>query len=292
MAVTENVSSCSLSAMWDWSHLSLSGTPPAVTLLDAATDLLVLERNFPGALEMCERGLQIISTEPGERRNNQVKASLVVIAIQALAEMERWREVLPWMLQYYQSPQEIPHNIMEMCLLLYSRVKQPHVMLELSRDWLRGQVTRPSLQYKRVAELHLLNILLPLGHFSEAEDLAVDPRVFTKQQQEAALTAVREEKRRQEEKEAAQIESEQQNQRTLSPSGTGTQIPLRLYQCREKLLSYELCIAGNVRGKYLQVARLLYRALSAAVTWTRRIPLRNTLLALLLLSVIILRLDP
>ncbi|KAG8544701.1 hypothetical protein GDO81_022037, partial [Engystomops pustulosus] len=267
MAVTENVSSCSLSAMWDWSHLSLSGTPPAVTLLDAATDLLVLERNFPGALEMCERGLQIISTEPGERRNNQVKASLVVIAIQALAEMERWREVLPWMLQYYQSPQEIPHNIMEMCLLLYSRVKQPHVMLELSRDWLRGQVTRPSLQYKRVAELHLLNILLPLGHFSEAEDLAVDPRVFTKQQQEAALTAVREEKRRQEEKEAAQIESEQQNQRTLSPS-------------------------GNVRGKYLQVARLLYRALSAAVTWTRRIPLRNTLLALLLLSVIILRLDP
>ncbi|KAG8544704.1 hypothetical protein GDO81_022037 [Engystomops pustulosus] len=134
MAVTENVSSCSLSAMWDWSHLSLSGTPPAVTLLDAATDLLVLERNFPGALEMCERGLQIISTEPGERRNNQVKASLVVIAIQALAEMERWREVLPWMLQYYQSPQEIPHNIMEMCLLpVNSKVKQPHVMLELSK---------------------------------------------------------------------------------------------------------------------------------------------------------------
>ncbi|XP_056373913.1 peroxisome assembly protein 26 isoform X3 [Hyla sarda] len=263
MAVTENVSSCSLSAMWDWSHLSLSETPPALPLLDTAADLLVMERNFTGALELCERGLQI-TTE-----NDQVKASLAVIAIQALAEMERWREVLPWLLQYYRSPQEMPHNIMEICLLLYSRVKQPHVMLELSRDWLRGHVARPSLQYKRVAELHLLNILLPLGHFSEAEELAQDPRVFTKQEQEAALTAVREERRRLEEREEeAKAEKEQRNQeRSVSSS-------------------------GNVQARCLQVARLISGALNSALTWTRRIPLRPVLLALLLLSVILLRLDP
>ncbi|KAG9461404.1 hypothetical protein GDO78_016982 [Eleutherodactylus coqui] len=114
MAVTENVSSCSLSAMWDCSHLSLSGTPPALSLLNTATDVLLLDRNFAGALELCERGLQIVITEPGDRKNDLMKASLAVIAIQALAEMERWREVLPWLLQYYRSPQEVPHNIMEM----------------------------------------------------------------------------------------------------------------------------------------------------------------------------------
>ncbi|XP_040292963.1 peroxisome assembly protein 26 isoform X2 [Bufo bufo] len=268
MAVTENVSSCSLSAMWDWSHLSLSGTPPAFSLLDAATDLLVLERNFAGALELCERGLQIITTEPRDTKNDQVKAALVVIAIQALAEMERWREVLPWLLQYYR-PQEMPHNIMEMCLLLYSRVKQPHVMLELSRDWLRGHVAYPSLQYKRVAELHLINILLPLGHFSEAEELAQDPQLFSKQQQEVVLTAVREEKRRLErEEEEAKVERERvSHEQSVSPS-------------------------GNVRARYLQVAQLIYGALSAALTWTRKIPLRLVLLALLLMSVILLRLDP
>ncbi|XP_044133921.1 peroxisome assembly protein 26 isoform X2 [Bufo gargarizans] len=239
MAVTENVSSCSLSAMWDWSHLSLSGTPPAFSLLDAATDLLVLERNFAGALELCERGLQIITTEPRDTKNDQVKAALVVIAIQALAEMERWREVLPWLLQYYR-PQEMPHNIMEMCLLLYSRVKQPHVMLELSRDWLR-----------------------------EAEELAQDPQVFSKQQQEVVLTAVREEKRRLErEEEEAKVEKERvSHEQSVSPS-------------------------GNVRARYLQVAQLIYGALSAALTWTRKIPLRLILLALLLMSVILLRLDP
>ncbi|XP_040292970.1 peroxisome assembly protein 26 isoform X3 [Bufo bufo] len=239
MAVTENVSSCSLSAMWDWSHLSLSGTPPAFSLLDAATDLLVLERNFAGALELCERGLQIITTEPRDTKNDQVKAALVVIAIQALAEMERWREVLPWLLQYYR-PQEMPHNIMEMCLLLYSRVKQPHVMLELSRDWLR-----------------------------EAEELAQDPQLFSKQQQEVVLTAVREEKRRLErEEEEAKVERERvSHEQSVSPS-------------------------GNVRARYLQVAQLIYGALSAALTWTRKIPLRLVLLALLLMSVILLRLDP
>lgn len=267
MAVPESGSSCSLSAMWDWSHLSLSSTPPALTLLDAATDLLLLERNFPGALELCERGLQTITAEPREPRNAQVKASLVVIAIQALAEMERWREVLPWLLQYYQSPQEMPPTVMEICLLLYSRVKQSHVMLELSRDWLRAHVSSPSLQCTRVAELHLLNILLPLGHFSEAEELAQDPRVFTKPQQEAALTAVREERRRLEQEEEG-AERERLNQvQPLSPS-------------------------GNIGARYVQVARRIYGAMIAALTWTRKIPLRSALVALLLLSVILLRLDP
>ncbi|KAM4037443.1 peroxisome assembly protein 26 isoform 3-T7 [Anomaloglossus baeobatrachus] len=265
MAVTENVSSCSLSAMWDWSHLSLSGTPPAESLLEAATDLLVLERNFTGSLELCERGLQIISTEPRDGKNDPVKASLAVIAIQALAEMERWREVLPWLIQYYQSPQELPHNIMEMCLLLYSRVKQPHVMLDLGRDWLRAHASRPSLQYKRVAELHLLNILLPLGHFSEAEDLAQDPRVFSKQQQEVALKAVREEKRR--------LEREEETERAEGARRPPEQ---------------RVRPSGNVRATYLQLARLF----SAALMWIRRLPVRPALLALLLLYVILLRLDP
>ncbi|XP_075066779.1 peroxisome assembly protein 26 [Mixophyes fleayi] len=264
MAVTENVSSCSLSAMWDWSHWSLSGTPPAVSLLDAAADLLVLERNFAGALELCERGLQILVTEPGDTRNKEVKDSLGVIGIQALAEMERWREVLPWVLQYYRTPQEMPHNIMELCLLLYSRVKQPHVMLDLSRDWLKEHADWQPLGYGRVAELHLSKVLLPLGHFSEAEELAQDPGVFTERQQQAALTLVREERRRLEQEEEAKAETER-------PS---------------------VCPPGNLQTRHLQVARTLYGALCVVARWIRRIPFRQVLLALLLMSVILLRLDP
>uniref|UniRef100_A0A8C5WHN6 Peroxisome assembly protein 26 n=1 Tax=Leptobrachium leishanense TaxID=445787 RepID=A0A8C5WHN6_9ANUR len=194
MAVSENVSSCSLSAMWDWSHWSLSGTPPAVSLLDAAIDLLVLERNFSGALELCERGLQILTMEPKDTRCEQVKASLCVVGIQALAELERWREVLPWLVQYYRTPQEMPHNIMEMCILLYSRVKQPRVMIELSSRWLNERNIQHLPGYRRVAELHLLRVLLPLGLFTEAENLAQDSNMFTSQQQLMFLKTIHEQK--------------------------------------------------------------------------------------------------
>ncbi|XP_077324948.1 peroxisome assembly protein 26 isoform X2 [Lithobates pipiens] len=267
MAVTENVSSCSLSAMWDWSHLSLSGTPPTVCLLDAAADLLVLERNFAGALALCERGLQILSAGGGDTKNGQVKASLCVIGIQALAEMEQWREVLPWLFQYYQSAQEMPHNIMELCLLLYSSVKQPHVMLDLSRDWLKDPKNQLLPGYQKVSELHLLRILLPLGHLSEAEELAQDPSAFTTQQQEVVLTAVAEERRRL--KQAGEEAESEIPGEPHCPSAPG-----RLQARRE------------------HVVRCLYGALSVVVTWVRRIPLQRVLVALLLMSVILLRLDP
>ncbi|XP_072256084.1 peroxisome assembly protein 26 isoform X2 [Pyxicephalus adspersus] len=265
MAVTENVSSCSLSAMWDWSHLSLSGTPPAVCLLDAAADLLVLERNFAGALELCERGLQILSTDNGDTKNEQVKASLCVIGIQALAEMDQWREVLPWLFTYYQTAREMPHNVMELCLLLYSSVKQPRVMLDLSREWLRDPNNQLLPGYRKVAELHLLRILLPLGHLSEAEEVAKDPRAFTAQQQEVALTAVAEERRR------LRLEEEEAERENLGELDSPP---------------------GHVQTRREHVVRLLYRALSVTVTWVRRIPLQRVLVALLLLSIILLRLDP
>lgn len=69
-------------------------------------------------------------------------------------------------------------------------------MLELSRDWLRDPKNQLLPGYQKVSELHLLRILLPLGHLSEAEELARDPRAFTTQQQEVVLTAVAEERRR------------------------------------------------------------------------------------------------
>uniref|UniRef100_A0A8C2VUQ2 Uncharacterized protein n=1 Tax=Chinchilla lanigera TaxID=34839 RepID=A0A8C2VUQ2_CHILA len=51
----------------------------------------------------------------------EVKCSLCVVGIQALAEMDRWREVLSWVLQYYQVPEKLPAKVLELWLLL------PHV---------------------------------------------------------------------------------------------------------------------------------------------------------------------
>lgn len=44
----------------------------------------------------------------------EVKCSLCVVGIQALAEMDRWREALPWVLQYYQVPAKLPPRVLEL----------------------------------------------------------------------------------------------------------------------------------------------------------------------------------
>lgn len=44
----------------------------------------------------------------------EVKCSLCVVGIQALAEMNRWREVLSWVLQYYHRPEHLPPKILEL----------------------------------------------------------------------------------------------------------------------------------------------------------------------------------
>ncbi|XP_075458575.1 peroxisome assembly protein 26 isoform X2 [Ascaphus truei] len=270
MAVTQNVSSSSLNGLWDWSQWSLSGTPQqAMSLLDEAADLLVLDRNFAGALELCERGLQFAVAEP-DVKCEQVKASLCVVGIQALAEMERWREVLSWLLQYYRTPQELPNNIMELCLLLHSKVKQPGVMLELSSDWLGERANQQLPGYGRVAELHLLSVLLPLGLFSEAEELARDPRGFTVQQQQVVLKAVAEGRNRWEQ-EDDQVKSESRQTESESEAKKHT---------------------GNTQAKLRNYARLLCWALGFVGSRLRRLPLRQIALAILLVCLILLRLDP
>lgn len=53
--------------------------------------------------------MSVFVTSPAE-----VKCSLCVVGIQALAEMNRWREVLSWLLRYYQFPGHLPPKILEL----------------------------------------------------------------------------------------------------------------------------------------------------------------------------------
>lgn len=44
----------------------------------------------------------------------EVKCSLCVVGIQALAEMDRWREALSWVLGYYHVPEKLPPKVLEL----------------------------------------------------------------------------------------------------------------------------------------------------------------------------------
>nr|XP_060632402.1 peroxisome assembly protein 26 [Anolis sagrei ordinatus] len=174
--------------------LSLSPVPsPAASLLEDATDLLVMRRDFVAALEACEKGCQ--SLEDGDPNSSEeLKCSLMIVGIQALAEMDRWRDVLPWILQYYQDPECWPPKILELCILLHSKVEEPQVMLEIGRDWLHSSTNQHLPSYGLLVQLYLFHVLLPLGHLAEAEGLLQGCKALSGDQQAEAHESIEEKK--------------------------------------------------------------------------------------------------
>lgn len=173
--------------------LHLGWAPSALFLLDRAAELLAVSRSFDAALEVCERGLETVdsgnntSDQDDASRFSEVKASFCIIGIQALAELNRWREVLPWVLQQYDAPEKLPARLVQMCILLYIKVEEPQMIQETVQVWLKDSKNRTMPAYGTVAELYLFHVLVPLGQFAEAELLVQDPVSFTEDQRQGAL---------------------------------------------------------------------------------------------------------
>lgn len=75
-------------------------------------------------------------------------------------------------------------------ILLYSKVKEPQVMLEVGSSWFRDQSNKRLPEYGSLLELYLLHALLPLGRFEAAEELVRSCDVFDGEQQQAFLGTI------------------------------------------------------------------------------------------------------
>ncbi|XP_054442674.1 peroxisome assembly protein 26 [Pteronotus mesoamericanus] len=232
----------------------------AAALLEEAADLLVVHLDFPAALRTCERAARSLGAgglagEP-EGASWEVKCSLCVVGIQALAEMNRWREVLAWVLQYYQVPEKLPPKVLEMCLLLYSNMQDPGAVLGAAHAWLQDPDNQGLPECPAVAELHLRRVLLPLGRLSEAEELA-GSAAFSGQQRLDALQA---------------ICAARHQQRHRPPGSEGDQ--------------------EGTPHKLLSLMMLLRRLWASAMSRFASLPFKKSLLATLVLCLLLVRFDP
>ncbi|XP_006019520.2 peroxisome assembly protein 26 [Alligator sinensis] len=182
--------------------------------------------------------------------------------------MNRWREVLSWVLRYYHTPEHLPPKILELCILLYSRVREPHVMLEVGSDWLRDLTNKSLPSYGTVMELYLLHVLLPLGQFAEAEELAQSCEVFDKEQQLLTFSTIHERRH--------QWVHHEEMQSTP----------------REQPVTVRQRTLGSLPEKFLTMLKLLHRVLRFMSSHFCFISYKKMLLAAFMLYLVVVRLDP
>ncbi|KAB1254554.1 Peroxisome assembly protein 26 [Camelus dromedarius] len=237
----------------------------AALLLEEAADLLVVHRDFRAALRTCERAWQGLAEEPAGAYvlgavgfgSLEVKCSLCVVGIQALAEMDRWREVLSWVLQYYQVPEKLPPKVLELC-----KMQEPGALLDAVRAWLRNPHNQGLPEYGALVELHLQRVLLPLGCVSEAEELVAGFTAFSEEQRLNALQAI----------------STMRQQQKHGHSGSEE--------------TQKLNLEGSSSHKFLPLLTLLRQLWNSAVSHLFSLPFRRGLLAALVLCLLVVRLDP
>uniref|UniRef100_UPI0037E9554D peroxisome assembly protein 26 n=1 Tax=Semicossyphus pulcher TaxID=241346 RepID=UPI0037E9554D len=253
---------------------SPSLTPPLTqitNMLDSAAEQMMVHIDFQAAFHTCERGLECLANmDQEDSRCGELKAGFCILGIQALAELNQWHGVFSWVLQQYEHQEKIPAKIMQMCILLYSKVEEPAVMQEAARVWLSCLTNSRVTGFGTVAELYLLHVLVPLGHRDEALEL-IDGEVgsiaFTEDQRQAALEVLEEKDQ--------QIEEPILNPRISSDSETAAN---------------SVSTQGPVIHKLEAIVRFLYRKLF--VTASGSFPLRRVFLAAVLLYMLFLRLDP
>ncbi|XP_076577844.1 peroxisome assembly protein 26 [Chaetodon auriga] len=257
---------------------SLSYSPPLTSsvtqmfiMLDSAAEQLMVHKDFQVAFDTCERGLESLANmDQEDSRCGEFKAAFCILGIQALAELNQWHGVLSWVLQQYEHLEKIPAKIMQMCILLYSKVGEPAAMQEAARVWLHCPFNSRATGFGTVAELYLLHVLVPLGLRDEALELIggeVGSSAFTEDQRQMALDVV-------EEKERENRESPP-NLRISPDSGTA---------------AHPVSTEGAVIHRLEATLRFFYRKL--LLSGSGSFSLRRVFLAAVLLYMLFLRLDP
>lgn len=246
-------------------ELTCSSAQVCSSMLDLAAEQMMVSKDFQAAFETCERGLRSLpNTGPEESRWAEFKAGFCILGIQALTEMNQWQKVLTWVLLQYQDPNQIPAEIMKLCIVLHSKVGQPAWMQDAARLWLLSPPNRGLSGFGTVAELFLLHVLLPLGQKHAVLELIhgdIGSLAFTEDQRQGALELLEEKERPSEEL-------------PLNPQTSPEPVPSE----------------GCVLHKLESMLRCLYRKLFG----TRSVSssLQRLLLAAVLLYMLALRLDP
>ncbi|XP_064633154.1 peroxisome assembly protein 26-like [Lineus longissimus] len=134
--------------------------------VDKAQDLLLF-RHFLECLNVCQKSIRVAKTYPELESATQAIEDLCVLAIQAYAELNRWQEVLPFINQVYEGIENCPPIIIQVCLLLYAKVRDFTTCHAITTVWLKRSQNHGKVGYDRVVEIVLAKVLIPQNKWTD-----------------------------------------------------------------------------------------------------------------------------
>jgi len=153
-------------AMTDDIHNCLTGSssyPSVDSYNDAireANDLL-LYRKLDECLKVCRQHISIAKNYMEDSNSSAALESLMVIAIQAYAELNRSQEVIPYITQIYNGLEDCPVYIVKLCMLLHLRLNDRVTCSVIAGIWLRNAANSSRPGYLEVVDLYLDEVLIP-----------------------------------------------------------------------------------------------------------------------------------
>ncbi|KAH3787627.1 peroxisome assembly protein 26-like [Dreissena polymorpha] len=139
-----------------------SHTDDFESTVDLAKEYLLL-RKFKCCHELCLSVISKAKHRGDEKRVQVTIERLCVVCIQALAEMDCWQEVLPMVLNVYESVEKCPVTVIQLCILLHAKVQEFSQCNALASVWLRCEDNSLRPGYERVAALYAIKVMLPRG---------------------------------------------------------------------------------------------------------------------------------
>ncbi|XP_077871690.1 peroxisome assembly protein 26 isoform X3 [Ictidomys tridecemlineatus] len=147
-------------------------------------------------------------------------------------------------------------------ILLYSKMQEPGAVLNVVCSWLQDPDNQRLPEYGALCELHLQRVLLPLGHFLEAEKLVVGSAAFGEEQRLKVLQTIHTARQQQKQEHSSSQEVQKLNQE------------------------------GSFSHKFLSLLMLLRRLWDCALSYFLSLSFKKSLLATLILCLLVVRFDP
>ncbi|XP_013408271.1 peroxisome assembly protein 26 [Lingula anatina] len=155
--------------------------------LKDAGDLLIYKR-FEDCLDLCQEVVDEVNNLGSGESSSIYRESCCMLAVQAYAELNKWEEVLPYVTALYAGIEGCPARIVQLCILLHSRVQDFTTCSAIASIWLKLPENHKDPLYAAMADTLVQFVLVPQGRWDSIEPFLNTCLGLEKTQKEGLLS--------------------------------------------------------------------------------------------------------